>query len=87
MTLPTYTPELNPIENTRAYLRANCLAITVFDTYADIVDQCCKAWNAFASDSERGRSIATREYAKAVSLMLRAVGISPPKRPSKETTS
>ncbi|TJZ89042.1 hypothetical protein FA743_19430 [Paracoccus gahaiensis] len=66
VTLPPYAPELNPVENIWAYLRANGLAITVFDTYADIVDRCCNAWNAFANDPERVRSIATREYAKAV---------------------
>ncbi|TJZ90661.1 IS630 family transposase [Paracoccus gahaiensis] len=33
VTLPPYALELNPTENLWAYLRANCLAITVFDTY------------------------------------------------------
>jgi hypothetical protein len=64
--LPPYAPELNPVENIWAYLRANRLAITVFDTYDDIVDRCCDAWNAFANDPERVRSIATRKYAEAV---------------------
>ena len=64
--LPPYAPELNPVENIWAYLRANRLAITIFDTYDDIVDQCCAAWNAFANDPERVRSIATRKYAEAV---------------------
>src|SRR6056297_4272343 len=31
--LPPYAPDLNPIENVRAYLRANRLAISVFKTY------------------------------------------------------
>jgi hypothetical protein len=66
VTLPPYAPELNPVENIWAYLRANRLAISVFDTYDNIVDRCCDAWNAFANDPERVRSIATREYAKAV---------------------
>ena len=43
LTLPPYSPELNPVENVWAYLRANTLAITVFDTNDDIVDACCKA--------------------------------------------
>jgi transposase len=33
MRLPPYAPELNSIENVWAYLRANKLAISVFDTY------------------------------------------------------
>jgi len=40
-TCPPYSPELNPVENVWAYLRANKLAITVFDTYDDIVNACC----------------------------------------------
>ena len=32
--LPPYSPELNPMENVWAYLRANKLAISVFDNYA-----------------------------------------------------
>ena len=45
LTLPPYSPELNPVENVWAYLRANKLASTVFNTYDDIVDACCNAWN------------------------------------------
>lgn len=64
--LPPYAPELNPIENVSAYLRANRLAISVFETYEDIVARCCDAWNFFANDTATVRSITTREYAKAV---------------------
>ena len=34
--LPPYAPELNPVENVRAGLRANKLAITVFDSYDEL---------------------------------------------------
>ncbi len=51
LTLPPYSPELNPVENVWAYLRANKLAISVFNTYEEIVDACCKAWNFFANDT------------------------------------
>ena len=43
LTLPPYSPELNPVENVWQYLRANWLAISVFDTYEAIVEACCKA--------------------------------------------
>lgn len=66
--LPPYAPELNPVENVWAYLRANRLAISVFDTYDGIVAKCCDAWNFFANDPSRIRSIADREYARAVNL-------------------
>lgn len=61
--LPPYAPELNPVENVWAYLRANKLAITVFDTYEDIVTACCNAWNFFANDPHAISSITSRPWA------------------------
>ena len=60
--LPPYAPELNPVENVWAYLRANKLAITVFDSYDDIVDACCNAWNFFANDPKAIASITSRTW-------------------------
>ena len=62
--LPPYAPELNPVENVWAYLRANKLAITVFDTYEEILDACCTAWNFFADDPKAIASITSREWAQ-----------------------
>ncbi len=39
--LPPYSPELNPMENVWAYLRSNKLAISVFDTYEEILKKMC----------------------------------------------
>ena len=75
LSLPPYAPELNPVENIWAYLRANKLAISVFETYDQIVDACCEAWNLLAKYPSTIRSIATRDYAKPVNI--RAVGIIP----------
>jgi transposase len=61
--LPPYSPELNPIENVWAYLRSNKLAITVFDSYADIVDKCCDAWTFFATNPVAIASITSRTWA------------------------
>jgi transposase len=63
ITLPPYAPELNPVENVWQFLRANKLAITVFDSYPDIVDKCCDAWNFFATDPDLIASITSREWA------------------------
>ena len=41
--LPPYVPELNPMENVWQCLRTNKLAITVFDTYDEILDKCSDA--------------------------------------------
>jgi hypothetical protein len=62
--LPPYAPELNPVENIWAYLRGNKLANTVYDSYDDIVDKTCQAWNFFAIDKDRVASITTRQWAK-----------------------
>jgi transposase len=64
LTLPPYSPELNPIEPVWEYLRANKLAITVFDTYDDIVDKCCDAWNFFADDPTTVVSITMRSWSQ-----------------------
>ena len=60
--LPPYAPELNPVENVWAYLRANKLSNRVFDTYESIVDACCDAWNWLAQQPECITSIATRSW-------------------------
>ena len=72
LTLPPYSPDpgssprqaLNPVENVWAYLRANKLAITVFDDYDDIVGACCKAWNFLANDPKAIASITARAWAQ-----------------------
>jgi hypothetical protein len=64
--LPPYAPELNPIENVWACLRANRLAISVFETYDEIIARCCDAWNFFANDAATVQSITTRQYTKTV---------------------
>jgi len=63
--LPPYAPELNPMENVWAYLRANKLAITVFDSYEDILDKCADAWNFFANDPGRITSITQRSWIRS----------------------
>lgn len=62
--LPRYTPELNSVENIWEYLRKNKLANTVFDSYQDIVEKACEAWNFFDQDKPRIKSITARDWAK-----------------------
>ncbi len=63
-TLPPSAPELNPVENVWQYLRANKLAIAVFDGYDASVDACCAAWNFFANDTQAITSITSRSGAE-----------------------
>ena len=60
--LPPYAPELNPMENVWAYLCSNKLAISVFDSYDEILDKCQDAWNFFANDPNRISSITHRDW-------------------------
>jgi transposase len=64
LTLPPYSPEPNPVENVWQYLRANWLAIRVFDTYDAILNACCSAWNRFANDPRTITSITERSWAQ-----------------------
>ena len=61
--LPPYAPELNPMENVWAYLRANKLCALVWNSYDEIVEACAEAWNWLANDPGRIRSIGDREWA------------------------
>ena len=61
--LPPYAPELNPMENVWAYLRANKLCNLVWDSYEAIVQVCKQAWDFLITDPARIRSIGTREWA------------------------
>ena len=64
--LPPYSPELNPVENIWQYLKQNYLSNRVYDTYDDIVDACCAAWNELIALPDRIRSITQRSWATAV---------------------
>jgi transposase len=64
MTLPTYSPELNPVENIWQFLRQNRLANRVFETYDAIVDACCVAWNALIESPDTIASISSRDWAR-----------------------
>jgi hypothetical protein len=66
LTLPPYSPELNPVENIWQYLRQNFLAIRVFDDYDAIVDACCSAWNKLIATPKTVASITQRDWAKHV---------------------
>ncbi len=67
LSLPPYAPELNPVEQVWAYLRANFLSHRVWNSYNAIVNACCDAWNKLMSTPERLASITRRTWARAVS--------------------
>ena len=62
--LPPYSPELNPVENVWEYLRKNKLANRLYETYEDIVEACCEAWNCLMAMPDQIASITARSWAK-----------------------
>ena len=60
--LPPYSPELNPMENVWAYLRANKLAISVFDNWS-AVDRCCAHGTSLQTTKPQSRQ-SLRQWAK-----------------------
>jgi hypothetical protein len=61
--LPSYSPELNPVENVWQFLRQTKLSNRVFDGYQTIVTAACEAWNSLVADPARITSIGTRQWA------------------------
>lgn len=61
--LPPRCPELNPQENVWQFIRENWLSNRVFQSYADILDHCCDAWNNLVDQPWRIMSIGLRDWA------------------------
>ena len=61
--IPSKSPELNPQENIWQFMRENWLSNRVFETYDDILDHCCEAWNKLLDQPERIKSIGLRDWA------------------------
>ena len=60
--LPSYSPELNAIEQIWEWLRNHHLSNQCFDSYEHIVETACEAWNSISIDSELIKSIIHREW-------------------------
>jgi transposase len=60
--LPIGSPELNPTEQVWQQLRDRSLANRCYDSYEQIVDVCCDAWNAFIQIPGAIRSLCTRAW-------------------------
>lgn len=61
--LPSYAPELNPVENIWQYIRSNWLCNRVFDSYEAIVAAACDAWNKLTALPDVITSIGLRDWA------------------------
>jgi len=63
ISLPAYSPELNPQENIWEYLKNNYLSNKIFESAENLLDACCSAWNSLSQEAGRIRSIASRDWA------------------------
>ena len=61
--LPPKSPELNPVENIRQFIRDNWLSNRVFTSYQDILDHCCYTWNSLIEQPWVIMSIGLRKWA------------------------
>ena len=61
MALPPRAPELNPVENIWQFMRDNWLSNRVFQSYEDILDHCCHAWNNLVSNSQNVSPLSEHE--------------------------
>jgi transposase len=64
--LPSRAPELNPVENIWQYLRQNWLSNRVFETYEDIIEAACEAWQKLIAQPDAITSIGSRNWAQQV---------------------
>lgn len=66
--LPSYSPELNPIERLWLYLKENWLSARLFDHVNDIIDACCHAWNQLIAQAGQIRSLCSYPWLPQVSI-------------------
>lgn len=64
--LPSYSPELNPVEQVWHFLKQYFLSNRVFKDWDDIANACVKAWNTFVNEPLRIKSLCSRDWAKLV---------------------
>ncbi len=62
--LPSYSPELNAMEQVWKWLKQNYLSNSVFKDYDEIVDKLCTAWNSFCCNLGLVKSLCKREWLK-----------------------
>lgn len=62
--LPSYSPELNPIEQVWQKLKHGFLSNRVYKDYDEIVDCCVKAWNSFCDEEGNIKSLCSRSWAQ-----------------------
>ena len=63
MPLLPKAPELNPVGNLWQFIRDNWLSNRIFQSYDDILDHACAAWNRIGDQPWRIMTIGMRDWA------------------------
>jgi hypothetical protein len=71
VSLPSSSPELNPVERIWLYLRERYLSHRLLADYEAVVDACCQAWNALAAEKGRIQSLTSYPYLNGVTSSAR----------------
>jgi putative transposase len=64
--LPSYSPELNPVERVWLYLKERFLSHRLLADYDAIADAACKAWNRLVAEAGRIKSLCSYPWIPAV---------------------
>jgi transposase len=64
MSLPPYSPELNPVENLWHYLRSHHWSNRKYDTVNDLFDAAETAWRATCLNPDTIRTVCRAQYAE-----------------------
>ena len=67
VTLPAYSPELNPVERIWLHLRERFLSMQILGDTEAIIDACCAAWIKLTKEQGRLRSLCDYPWIKEVS--------------------
>ena len=67
VTLPPYSPELNPVERVWLHLRERFLSMRLLGDTEAIIDACCSAWIALTKEPGRIRALCDYPWIKEVS--------------------
>jgi transposase len=65
--LPSYRPDLNPVERVWLYLRERYLSHRLYADYQAVLDACCRAWRQLTAEPDRLRSLCDYPYINRVS--------------------
>jgi hypothetical protein len=68
ISLPAYSPELNPVERVWLYLKERFLSHRLLDDYDAIVDAACKAWNRLLAEAGRIKSLCSYPWIPQVNV-------------------